>query len=828
MIFTDRTIIVQKGTSSINDTIVLYRGDKEVEIRFTLNEGSPFRFGSGASPNIIEKTEAAYGQLIIKRPNDLPAVFSEIAPTNEGKIVFTITAEMIDEITEVGNYTFQIRLLDESRNSRATLPEVVDGIEIREPIDSEDRTNVVGLATVGYALTTAGAPENAFDSQGNYNKTTWAAGDRITDTKLNKIEDGIDEVNRKVANVNNINDTTASATTTYSSNKIENIKEELSSQIKDIDNKKANITTTQDIQQQVNNLVLGAVGDGNNAEVVQARGIYDLLNDRLDMMDKHIYDSNNMKYDWKWAIGGVSGTTGDNIVNNSRIRTDNIIYADKDIKISLNDYSLYKFGIIIYADADNTSRTDTGWRLTDYIISAGSYFKISIAPVSGSTSVSDIYSSGQFEGFNARNLDIAETLDKIYKSSEIVSRDEEQYASNNVHSLDYYGVISGNINGNTGAFIPNTDRIRLKEHIYMKKGTRIFCNNTFLLGYANYGADDVFVEAKEGLQEYFVPKDGYYSFVFYKKNYAYETDDIVAEIVANCFIIGEKCYDNDDICGLTYFGEKINTKPHKYAYEKLFDMSNTSDSKPPSGQGTQGMAISNNVLFQLWGNGFVELYDVLSGDFINAYNITSEHGDCAQFGNTKYAENDEFSLLYITSDTTPAKIYINRVTRTSAELIQTLFFPSDKTGYYSGHVIDFEKNIAYQIGYKNNSYASDDGTNGMIVSSWDLANLTDNGDGTCTPAFLNSFNLPFFCTVQGQKFYDGKIYIISSHHTNTSTVIYGIDIINQRVCTTIKNLPASIKSKEVEDLEFWYDEDNDDYKMILSVRPKAIYKLSFE
>ena len=199
MIFTDRTIIVKKGTSSIDDTIVLYRGDKEVEIRFTLNEGSPFRFGSGASPNIIEKTEAAYGQLVIKAPNDLPSIFSEIAPTNGGKIVFTITAEMIDEITEVGNYTFQIRLLDESRNSRATLPEVVNGIEIREPIASEDTTNEVGAATVGYALTTAGTTENAFDSQGNYNKTTWVSGDRITDTKLNKMETGIDEVNKKVA-----------------------------------------------------------------------------------------------------------------------------------------------------------------------------------------------------------------------------------------------------------------------------------------------------------------------------------------------------------------------------------------------------------------------------------------------------------------------------------------------------------------------------------------------------------------------------------------------------------------------------------------------------
>ena len=201
MIFTDRTIIVQKGTSSINDTIILYRGDKGVEIRFTLNEGSPFRFGSGTSPNIIEKTEAAYGQLIIKAPNGLPSIFSEIAPTNGGKIVFTITAEMINEITEVGNYTFQIRLFDENRESRATLPEVIDGIEIREPIATEDvtDTNEAGVATVGYALTTAGTSEDVFDSQGNYNKTTWGPGDRITDAKLNKIEAGIDGVNKKVA-----------------------------------------------------------------------------------------------------------------------------------------------------------------------------------------------------------------------------------------------------------------------------------------------------------------------------------------------------------------------------------------------------------------------------------------------------------------------------------------------------------------------------------------------------------------------------------------------------------------------------------------------------
>ena len=200
MIFTDRTVTVKNGISSINEPIILYRGDREVEIRFILKEKAPFVFNKKADSNIIESSKAAYGQLVINAPNDLPSIFSEVVPTNEGKIVFTITSEMIDEINEVGYYTFQIRLFDETKESRATLPEVVNGIEIREPIAIEDitDTNEVDVATVGYAMITKGTPEEAFDNEGNYIKTNWKTGDRITAAKLNKIEAGIDGVNQKI------------------------------------------------------------------------------------------------------------------------------------------------------------------------------------------------------------------------------------------------------------------------------------------------------------------------------------------------------------------------------------------------------------------------------------------------------------------------------------------------------------------------------------------------------------------------------------------------------------------------------------------------------
>ena len=65
--------------------------------------------------------------------------------------------------------------------------------------------------------------------------------------------------------------------------------DEVDTQFKDIANENTEIKNTMNmktdnIQQQVNNLVLGAVGDGNNAEVVQARGDYNVLGERLNAL----------------------------------------------------------------------------------------------------------------------------------------------------------------------------------------------------------------------------------------------------------------------------------------------------------------------------------------------------------------------------------------------------------------------------------------------------------------------------------------------------------------------------------------------------------------
>lgn len=200
MIFTESTIKISNNVSKMDSTIVLYRGDKNVEIRFTILQ-SPFKYSNTVATNVIESTNASYGQLVIKTPNDKPPIFSEVSATKEGTVLFTITKEMIDEIEELGVYTFQIRLMDENKQSRVTIPPVENGIEIKEPIAIEDdnTTNVVGLAKANYAVATLSDVDTpAFDDTGKYIKTNWNDGDIITNASLNKIEDGIYTTNENV------------------------------------------------------------------------------------------------------------------------------------------------------------------------------------------------------------------------------------------------------------------------------------------------------------------------------------------------------------------------------------------------------------------------------------------------------------------------------------------------------------------------------------------------------------------------------------------------------------------------------------------------------
>lgn len=136
MIYTSVKVTIKNHKASIDNKIILYRGDKNVEVQFEIIE-SLYRQYKLEGSNTIENLGASYGQLVVQKP-DWTYVFSEVVATKNGKVIFTIPADLVDEETEVGEYTFQIRLFDESQTSRVTLPPVEGGIVLEEPIAIEE------------------------------------------------------------------------------------------------------------------------------------------------------------------------------------------------------------------------------------------------------------------------------------------------------------------------------------------------------------------------------------------------------------------------------------------------------------------------------------------------------------------------------------------------------------------------------------------------------------------------------------------------------------------------------------------------------------------
>lgn len=168
-----------------------------------------------------------------------------------------MSIEIIDKLKQKNNGTFKLIDLEDvdydgtGTSTKDKIEELVDNQITLE----EDDTSMNGIdATTHDTLTTT-------------DKT---------------IIGGINEVNSQCKEIEK------KAITNEERTKLSSLENYDDTEIKTNINNKADKTTTDNIQQQVNNLVLGAVGDGNNAEVVQARGKFKLLNERLDSIEGKI------------------------------------------------------------------------------------------------------------------------------------------------------------------------------------------------------------------------------------------------------------------------------------------------------------------------------------------------------------------------------------------------------------------------------------------------------------------------------------------------------------------------------------------------------------
>lgn len=239
---------------------------------------------------------------------------------------------------------------------------------------------------------------------------------------------------------------------------------------------------------------------------------------------------------------------------------------------------------------------------------------------------------------------------------------------------------------------------------------------------------------------------------------------------------------------------------------------------------TQGFDIHNGTIFQFLANSssvnnrMATINAQAQSIINNNISATSDHGDSASFSSEYYAAEDDYPLLYVTADTNPGKVYVNRVTQTSSQLVKTYVFPLAQAGYYAALCLDEENGIMYMVGYSEQNYQTDDGGNNKtVISKWDMTNVTDNGDGTYTPAFVSAIERPFIYIMQGQQYHDGMLWIASGG-SNYNGYIYALDPDNGNLLYTINTNTTT----EVEGLSFISDTE-----MIFGLQGGTYKKVTF-
>lgn len=140
------------------------------------------------------------------------------------------------------------------------------------------------------------------------------------------------EVAKNVSNIlDDLNDTNNKAEEFVKKNTdIANLSERTTTNENEISQLKqtsATKETTNNIQQQVNNLVLGAVGDGQNAEIIQARGEYNTLNDRLNRQKQILVEQDARNYYKTRNMFNGEFVHGYKIAGDSNLMKDNDYYC---------------------------------------------------------------------------------------------------------------------------------------------------------------------------------------------------------------------------------------------------------------------------------------------------------------------------------------------------------------------------------------------------------------------------------------------------------------------------------------------------------------------
>lgn len=201
-ITTDCKLTVSKNTAKLDEEIFLYKNDRNIKLLIEIVDNK-YRYKSDDLSNLLVKYKASYAQVKWYKNAEVKKEFP-IQATDDGKVVFVIEGELINEDTELGDYDLQLRLLNESQESIRSLPIIKGAVHILKPLFEEGDIATVNSAVADVSmLSLDGDTIDTYNSDGTYNQTNWGSGDIISSSKLNKLEkvakDNVDKVNKMPA-----------------------------------------------------------------------------------------------------------------------------------------------------------------------------------------------------------------------------------------------------------------------------------------------------------------------------------------------------------------------------------------------------------------------------------------------------------------------------------------------------------------------------------------------------------------------------------------------------------------------------------------------------
>lgn len=201
MIYKKCIMTINKNNATLDEDIYLFRLDKNIELHFSI-VNNRYKFDKSDLNNIIAQTNAAYFQIRLYRSDEIKYTFA-IQPTQDGVAVLTITDDLINDPIELGEYDFQISLLDADKTSMISMPIVKQQLHVCEPL--VDNQAIMGRAVLGLSSLASGEIKNAFDSEGNYIREIHNDGDILSAQLINKFEEALDSNSKAIKNSKDTN-----------------------------------------------------------------------------------------------------------------------------------------------------------------------------------------------------------------------------------------------------------------------------------------------------------------------------------------------------------------------------------------------------------------------------------------------------------------------------------------------------------------------------------------------------------------------------------------------------------------------------------------------